>query len=96
MTTSQAVISQAKQIEELKAEIENLRHEMKNHQQVAHLKGYLLNREKARCEKIIKECKMIESAFESYVDTVEQMTAKRQDVADQIVQEFEIKQELVA
>lgn len=68
---NQIITGLTKQIEELQAENRKLRDEARDYQQIAYLKNYINKRLETKCEKAIRECKILEQALENCADQIE-------------------------
>jgi hypothetical protein len=64
-------LTQTRHVSELEATIKELQHALANEKQKNYGKDYVIKTVKNKLEKVERDCKHIEAAFESYVNEVE-------------------------
>lgn len=69
MSTTQ--LTQTRHVSELETTIKELQHALANEKQKNYGKDYVIKTMKTKLDKVERDCKHIEAAFESYVNEVE-------------------------
>jgi methyl coenzyme M reductase subunit C-like uncharacterized protein (methanogenesis marker protein 7) len=69
--SSNTQLTQTRHVSELEATIRDLQHQLANEKQKNYGKDYIIKNATKKLEKVERDCKHIEAAFESYVNEVE-------------------------